>query len=110
MINAAEKKMVVNKTRAWPRPTPDEPVEHLPSDRELIDACNLLCEYVEKSLPADYEIALVMRGSESECILYDVEGRDVEVIGELGRSLIAEMCEVARERDADLIGHNDESK
>ena len=29
LINAAAKKMEVNKSRRWPEPTPDEPVEHL---------------------------------------------------------------------------------
>ena len=108
VVNAAERKMEINKNREWQTPSPDAPTEHVPSDQELIDACNLLCEFVGKNLPADYEIALIMRADEAECNLIDIEGDEVEVIGDRGRSTIAEMCVVARERDADLIGHEEE--
>lgn len=41
MVYAARRKMIVNKYRSWPKPTSDEPVEHV---RETIDPLEIEVE------------------------------------------------------------------
>ena len=65
--------------------------------QELIDACNLLCRFVEENLPADWEIVLHMGSEEAYLDLINPEGDDIEFsTADQGESTIAGLCEDAQ--------------
>lgn len=66
--------------------------------RQLIDACNLICEHVSENLPSGWELLLSMCADEAELTLLNPDGDRVELrAAEWRRSLIDDACEEARE-------------
>ena len=49
-----------------------------PIDRQLIDACNLLCEYAIDRLPEGFELVLSVEDGEATLSLFDADCNDVE--------------------------------
>ena len=68
--------------------------------RALIDASNLLCEFVSKHLPDGWDITMVMRRGEAEMNITDANGTEhfVDSPGH-GYSTLVNMCEAAHELD-----------
>lgn len=63
---------------------------------ELIDAVNLICEYVGSNLPEHWEIKLNMSSIECTMDLISPDGRDVEYETERGLSALRSIVETAR--------------
>lgn len=62
--------------------------------RRLIDACNLLCEYVARNIAADCELCLTMSDCEAFLTLFDADGEVVELSGvDSNESAIAAACD-----------------
>lgn len=71
------------------------------TDRQLIDAVNLLCQYVDENLPRGWEITLTMRNGEAEATLTDPFGEDVWTdAADYNVSTLRDMCDTAKEREA----------
>lgn len=73
----------------------DERDEH----RALIQASNLLCQYVDEHLPLDYEIHLVMTSTEAYMELYDPWGNEITVTPDTDASELYLMCCDAKEHE-----------
>lgn len=71
------------------------------TDRELIDACNTLCEHVGKAICSGYEIVLRMRIGEADIALLDIAGNEIETYSpDHGVSTIRELCMSSFEHQA----------
>lgn len=84
----------------------------MPTDKELIEASNLLGEYGQK-LPPDWVIEFRMTSDESTVELIDPWGNEIDSAPhDAGASVIRAMVEYAREHDAAYIykPNDDDSK
>jgi hypothetical protein len=71
------------------------------TDRELIDACNTLCEHIGKAICPGYEIVLRMRIGEAEIALLDISGNEIETDSpDYGVSTVRELCMASFEHQA----------
>lgn len=71
--------------------------EH-PTNSDMIDALNMVCEYAESNLPKGWMIQLTMTSDESYLELTDSDSvvHEVEVDG--WESAVVAMCEYSKER------------
>ena len=67
--------------------------------RALIQASNLLCQYVDEHLPLDYEIHLVMTSYEAYMELFDPWGNEITVTPDTDASELYQMCCDANEHE-----------
>lgn len=67
--------------------------------RALIQASNLLCQYVDEHLPLDYEIHLVMTSYEAYMELFDPWGNEITVTPDADASELYQMCCDAKEHE-----------
>lgn len=62
----------------------------------LIDAVNLICEFVEENLPEGWSLSLAMNSEESYLELTNPNGDDVDIpSAEYGHSGLAQACDEA---------------
>lgn len=72
--------------------------------RQLIDACNLLCEFVDDHLPSGWDIELTMGKGEASVKLIDPSGEEVWTDSpDYGVSTLSDMIESAIETEAARI-------
>ena len=65
-------------------------------DKELIDAANLLCRFVETNIPRGCRLDVCMSRDEAYLSLTDPDGEDRELpTADAGVSSIRDACEVA---------------
>lgn len=63
--------------------------------QELIDAVNLIAEYVSLSIPGGYTVRLDMRQGEAELAVLDADRKDLSFVGDGDESAIVEACDFA---------------
>lgn len=63
--------------------------------QELIDAVNLIAEYVSLSIPGGYTVRLDMRQGEADLSLLNDEDEDVGFVASGDESTIVEACDFA---------------
>jgi hypothetical protein len=63
----------------------------------LIDAVNLICEFVEGNLPQGWNLSLTMNSEDASLELLDPNGDDVDIgTSDPGYSNLAQACDDAR--------------
>lgn len=77
------------------------------TDRQLIDAVNLLAEYAMQHLPADYTITLSLTKSEASLRLEDPDGDEIEIPHDDGSSF-RNACDAAVDHEAEWAGDGPE--
>lgn len=65
----------------------------VPTDRQLIDALNLVCDYAMRRIAPGWQIELTIASDESCLTLYDADGTQYDVVPETGQSMIRDMCD-----------------
>lgn len=73
--------------------------DDLDDHRALIQASNLLCQYVDEHLPLDYEIHLVMTSYEAYMELFDPWGNEITVTPDADASELYQMCCDAKQHE-----------
>jgi hypothetical protein len=74
--------------------------------KQLIDAVNLIAEYIGEHLPEDWSIKMTFDAQEASMILVKPDGDHVADFGDGDRSSIIDACEFATENDANFEDSN----